>query len=177
MNFNRRPSTQSTPNITGTRTQGYKIPISPRNSQSASPITQQLKDYGAYPFVVNIDKVTEANQNFRTTLWTGKHLQLTLMSLLPGEEIGLEMHENVDQFFRIEKGKAIIMMGDNSSTPNFQQTVFDDDAFIVPAGTWHNVVNIGVTPLKLYTIYAPPQHPFGTIHPTKADAQAAEKNK
>ncbi|KXZ20534.1 cupin domain-containing protein [Bacillus nakamurai] len=133
-----------------------------------------LKDYGAKPFVVNINKATKQNNTFRTALWTGKHLQVTLMSLGIGEDIGLEIHPNVDQFLRIEQGRGIIKMGKSKDNLNFQRNVYDDYAIFVPAGTWHNLINTGNMPLKLYSIYAPPNHPFGTVHVTKADAAAAE---
>lgn len=136
----------------------------------------ELKDYGPQPFVVNIEAVTKQNNNFRTALWTGKHLQLTLMSLNVGEDIGLEIHPNLDQFIRIEEGQGLVLMGDEKNKLNFQRKVFDDYAFIIPAGKWHNLINTGNTKLKLYSIYAPPQHPYGTIHKTKAEAEAAEEN-
>ena len=129
-----------------------------------------LKDYGQYPFVININEATKRNNNFRTALWTGEHLQITLMSLNVGESIGLEMHPNVDQFIRIEQGVGLIEMGDTRNSFNFQNKVFDDFALVIPAGKWHNLTNIGNVPLKLYSIYAPPNHPFGTVHKTKADA-------
>jgi mannose-6-phosphate isomerase-like protein (cupin superfamily) len=133
-----------------------------------------LRDYGPQPFVVNIEEATKQNNNFRTALWTGNHLQLTLMSIGVGEDIGLEIHPNLDQFIRIEEGQGIVMMGDSQYNLNFQRNVYDDFAFIIPAGTWHNLINTGNKPIKLYSIYAPPQHPFGTVHKTKADAEAAE---
>lgn len=135
-----------------------------------------LKDYGPEPFVVNIDEVTKQNNAFRTTLWTGKHLQLTLMSIKVGEDIGLEIHPDVDQFLRIEEGQGLVKMGDRKDNLNFQRKVYDDFAIIIPAGKWHNIVNTGNKPLKLYSIYAPPQHPSGTVHETKAIAQAAEED-
>lgn len=146
----------------------------PKARQYARNSSQQIKDYGPYPFAVNIDATTKANNTFRTALWTGPYLQVTVMSLLPGEDIGLEMHPDTDQFLRIEEGKGLVIMGETQDTPNFQQTVDQDYAFVVPAGTWHNLVNIGTKPLKLYSIYAPTHHPFGTVHETKADAEAAE---
>ncbi|WP_053984104.1 cupin domain-containing protein [Niameybacter massiliensis] len=146
-----------------------------RTRQYPSNPTQQIQDYGPYPFTVNIEQLTKGNNTFRTALWTGNHLQLTLMSLLPGEDIGLEMHPDTDQFIRIEDGKGLVMMGDTKDTPSFQQTVSADYAFVIPAGKWHNLINIGSKPLKLYSIYAPIQHPFGTVHETKADAEAAEQ--
>lgn len=133
-----------------------------------------LTDYGPEPFVINIDQATKQNNMFRTTLWTGEHLQLTLMSIKVGENIGLELHPNIDQFIRIEQGQGLVMMGRNKETLNFQRRVTDNDAIIIPAGTWHNLINVGNNPLKLYSIYAPPQHPKGTVHITKADAMAAE---
>lgn len=136
----------------------------------------QLKDYGPQPFAVNIEEVTKQNNNFRTALWTGSHLQLTLMSIPVGGEIGLENHPNLDQFIRIEEGQGLVQMGDREDYLNFQERVYDDFAFIIPAGKWHNLINTGNKPIKLYSIYAPPQHPFGTVHVTKADAEAAEYN-
>lgn len=134
----------------------------------------ELKDYGPEPFVVNIEVATIQNNTFRTALWTGSHLQLTLMSINVGEDIGLEMHPDVDQFVRIEEGQGIVMMGNSKYELDFQRKVYEDYAFIIPAGKWHNLINIGNEPIKLYSIYAPPQHPHGTVHETKAIAQAAE---
>lgn len=149
----------------------YPAPVSwPANYRE-----QNLKDNGRNPYVVNIEKVTKQNENFRTALWTGAHLQLTLMSIAPGEDIGLEIHPDVDQFLRIEQGEGLVQMGRRKEALDFERRVFDDDAIIIPAGTWHNVTNTGNTPMKLYSIYAPPNHPFGTVHPTKADAIEAEE--
>ncbi len=142
---------------------------------SGSPYTR-FADYGPQPFVVNIEEVTKQNNTFRTALWTGEHLQLTLMSINPGEDIGLENHPNLDQFVRIEEGSGIVKMGAQRDYLDFQRNVSAEYAFIIPAGAWHNLINTGRTPLKLYSIYAPPQHPFGTVHATKADAQAAESH-
>lgn len=114
-------------------------------------------------FVENIEKLTLENDNFRKVLYTGKHLQLVLMTLQAGEEIGREVHEGHDQFFRVEEGQGCISIDDN------EYDVKDDDAMIVPAGAWHNVVNTGTTPLRLYTLYGPPEHRDGVLHPTKAD--------
>lgn len=132
-----------------------------------------IKDYGRSPFVININEASKQNNTYRTALWTGDYLQTTLMSLNPGEDIGLEMHPNVDQFLRIEQGQGITQMGKNKNQLDFSRNVKDDSAIFVPAGTWHNLTNTGNIPLKLYSIYAPPNHPFGTIHPTKADAMSA----
>ncbi len=144
-----------------------------RNFDGRAPIS--LKDYGPNPFVVNINEATIQNDTFRTALWTGEHLQVTLMSIDVGDDIGLEIHPNVDQFLRIEQGQGIVRMGKNKNNLNFERNVYDDSAIVIPAGTWHNVTNTGNTPLKLYSIYAPPNHPFGTVHATKADAIAAEE--
>ncbi len=133
------------------------------------------QDYGPAPYVVNIDEATIKNDTFRTAIWTGKHLQVTLMSIAPGEDIGLEIHPHLDQFLRLEQGTGIVQMGDRQDQLTFQRKVAQDDAIMIPAGTWHNVINTGNTPIKLYSIYAPPQHPPGTVHQTKADAEAAEK--
>ncbi|WP_181350246.1 cupin domain-containing protein [Thalassobacillus sp. CUG 92003] len=133
-----------------------------------------MEDYGNDAFVVNIDEATKQNNTFRTAIWTGENLQVTLMSIGVGEDIGLEVHPDVDQFLRIEQGQGLVQMGNNRDQLDFQDRVYDDYAIMVPAGKWHNVTNTGNVPLKLYTIYAPPEHPFGTIHETKADAEAAE---
>lgn len=130
----------------------------------------ELKDYGNNPFVVNIDQATKQNNTFRTALWTGDHLQVTLMSIDVGEDIGLEIHPDVDQFLRIEEGQGLVQMGDRKDQWDFQANVYDDYAILIPAGKWHNLTNTGDQPLKLYSIYAPPEHPFGTVHKTKADA-------
>ena len=133
-----------------------------------------LRDYGAYPFVVNIEQAAKQNNNYRTALWTGKHMQVTLMSINPGEDIGLEVHPNTDQFIRIEEGQGLVMMGDHKDRLDFQQNAYNDYAIMIPAGKWHNVINTGIQPLKVYVIYAPPEHPFGTVHETKAAAMASE---
>jgi mannose-6-phosphate isomerase-like protein (cupin superfamily) len=133
-----------------------------------------LRDYGPEPFVTDIEEATKRNRNFRTALWTGNHLQLTLMSIPEGESIGLERHENVDQFIRIEEGRGLVRMGPSPDRLDFQRAVEEDDVILIPAGIWHNVINTGPGPLKLYSIYAPPEHPRGTIHVTKQEAVAAE---
>lgn len=135
-----------------------------------------LKDYGANPFVIDIDEATKRNDTFRTALWTGNHLQLTVMSVNAGEYIGLEMHPDVDQFLRVEQGRGIVQMGKDRDKLNYQSEIMDDSGIIIPAGMWHNVINTGNIPLKLYSIYAPPNHPFGTVHQTKADAMNPYEN-
>ncbi len=120
-------------------------------------------------YVGNIEATTEQNSFFRQVIYTGKHAQLVVMSLKPGEEIGMEVHETVDQFFRIEMGEGKVIM-------NGEENVFSAGfGIIVPAGTQHNVINTSQTEeLKLYTIYSPPNHPDGTIHKTKEEAVKAE---
>lgn len=130
-----------------------------------------IKDYGAEPFVINIEEATRQNNNFRTALWTGQHLQITLMNINVGESIGLESHPNLDQFIRIEQGVGLVQMGDNKNNLNYERKVYDNYAIVIPAGKWHNLTNIGNVPIKLYSIYAPPNHPKGTGHITKEDAE------
>src|SRR5512138_3392008 len=121
-------------------------------------------------FVGSIEKLTEKNTYFRQVLFTGQHTQLVVMCLQPGEEIGNEIHPNVDQFFRVEEGTAKFVFNGNE-----EHTVKAGDAVVVPAGTYHNVINAAKgKQLKLYTLYSPPNHPDGTIHKTKAEAEAAE---
>ena len=122
-------------------------------------------------YVGAIEELTLKNTYFRQVLFTAKHSQLVLMCLQPGEEIGDEVHPNVDQFFRIERGEAKFVLNEKDERP-----AHDGDGVIVPAGTYHNVINPSKTAqLKLYTIYSPPNHPDRTVHKTKAEADAAEK--
>jgi mannose-6-phosphate isomerase-like protein (cupin superfamily) len=122
----------------------------------------------------NIEQETLDNTNFRTTLFTGAQVQLTVMSLQAGEEIGLEMHDGTDQFIRVEEGSAQVTMGRSKDSVDETHELSDDWAVIIPAGTWHNVINTGDGALKLYSLYSPPEHPAGTVHVTKAEADAAE---
>ena len=136
--------------------------------------TTDLTEEGPNPFVTNIEADTLANENYRTTRWTGSNIQLTLMSIEPGRDIGLEVHEHGDQFLRVEAGRARVQMGPSEDDLPFDREVGDDWAILVPAGAWHNVTNIGDEPLKVYAIYGPPEHPTGTVHATKAEADADE---
>jgi len=121
-------------------------------------------------YVDDIEKATLENTNFRKVLYTGKYAQLVVMNLGPGEDIGEEIHEDVDQFFRIEEGEAKVIIDGEA------REVGDDWAIVVPAGAKHNVINIGEGELKLYTIYSPPNHPDGTVHKDKAEADEYEKS-
>jgi mannose-6-phosphate isomerase-like protein (cupin superfamily) len=136
--------------------------------------TIELHDHGPRPYTVDIEDATVQNTAYRTALWTGTHLQLTLMSIPVGGEIGLEAHHELDQFLRIEEGKGRVQMGDAEDDLPFDEVIEDDWVVLVPAGTWHNITNVGDEPLKIYSIYAPPEHPHGTVHATKAEGDAAE---
>ena len=130
----------------------------------------EIRDYGCEPFIFNINHATNLNENFRTVLWTGRDMQLTLMSIPVHGDIGVEMHPDVDQFIRIESGRAKIYMGACRNGLQEKTCVDGNYAILIPAGTWHNIVNVSRNPLKLYSLYAPPQHPFGTVHSTKKEA-------
>ena len=128
-------------------------------------------DQGRKPFVTDIENATRENTNFRTTLWTGEHLQLTVMSIPPGGDIGLEVHDENDQFLRVEQGRGRCEMGAEEGRLTFVRDVADDDIILVPAGTWHNVTNTGEIDLKVYALYGPPDHEPGTVHATQTDAE------
>lgn len=121
-------------------------------------------------FIGDIETRTEANKDFRRVLYTGPHMQLVLMALQPGEEIGEEIHADTDQFFRVEEGSGEVLI-DGRATP-----IASDVGIVIPAGAKHNIRNTGSKPLKMYTLYAPPNHEDGTVHHTKAEAEAAEEH-
>lgn len=125
-------------------------------------------------WVGDIEDATLRNDDFRRVLHTGEHLQLTVMRLRPGEEIGREVHPHLDQFLRVEDGRARVELGRSADAVDETHDVPADSAVIVPAGVWHNVVNAGEGDLRLYSLYTPPEHPGGAVHATKADADAAE---
>ncbi len=131
-------------------------------------------DHGPDPYVMNIEQTAIKNQNFRTAVWTGCHLQMTVMCIPPCGEIGLEIHPDTDQLIRVEQGTAVVKFGKCEKKPDSQQNICKGDVVFVPAGTWHNVVNTGRNPLKVSSVYAPPNHRRGTVHPTKADADKEE---
>jgi mannose-6-phosphate isomerase-like protein (cupin superfamily) len=138
-------------------------------SNKVAPVGQ---DMGRTPWVVNIEEITLANTQFRIARWTGQYLQMTLMSLKPGEEIGLELHKDIDQFIRIEQGNGRLVMGRSKDAMTFERAVEDDWVIFIPAGYWHNLINTGELDLKLYSIYAPPEHRPGVVHATFADSEA-----
>lgn len=121
-------------------------------------------------FVDNIERLTVENNDFRRVLYTGRNLQLVLMTLQPGEEIGEEVHHDRDQFFRIEQGQGEIVI-DGKATP-----VQAESAIIVPAGARHNLINTGAAPIRLYTVYGPPEHRDGVVRATRAEAMASEEH-
>lgn len=125
-------------------------------------------------WVADVERATLDNDTFRTVLYTGEHTQLTVMRLGPGEDIGREMHPHLDQFLRLEQGSARVELGRSEDDVGETHEVEDDWAIIVPAGVWHNVVNTGSGDVKLYSLYSPPEHPDGTVHRTKEDAERAE---
>ena len=127
-------------------------------------------------WVGDIEQATIDNETFRTVLWTGDHSQLTVMSIRAGDDIGKEVHPDHDQFLRIEQGSGRVEMGPSENEVDLTEDVGADWAIVVPAGVWHNVVNTGDGELKVYSIYSPAEHPPGTVHATKADAEAAEQH-
>lgn len=127
-------------------------------------------------WVGDIERLTLENETFRTVVFTGEHMQLTVMRLGPGEDIGREVHSHLDQFIRIEEGEARIEFGRTDEGVDETHEAGDDWAIVIPAGVWHNVVNTGAADLKLYSLYAPPEHPRETVHRTKAEAQSAEQD-
>lgn len=129
----------------------------------------ELKDFGPAPYVVDIEDATVENETFRTALWTGEFLQMTVMSIPVGGDIGFEVHHDTDQFLRLEQGRGLVQMGPTKDEFTFEQEVEDDWAVLVPTGVWHNITNIGDVPMKVYSIYAPPHHAHGTVHQTQAD--------
>ena len=138
-----------------------------QNCSACAPI----KDFGGQPLVENIDRLARQNTNYRTAIWTGNHLQATLMSIPTGADIGIEMHSDTDQFLKIVDGAGLFMAGKSKDDLSYQTRVNGNSAVFVPSGTWHNIKNIGNRPLKLYSLYAPPHHPFGAVQKTKADGE------
>lgn len=138
-------------------------------SVGAVATSRPVTDPGPTPYVFDIAKATVKNTTFRTAAWTADDLQVTLMSIPVNGEVGLEMHPNIDQFLRVERGTATVMMG-TADELAYVRTAAAGDAILIPSGTWHNIVNTGTEPLKLYSLYGPAAHPQGTVHETAADA-------
>ena len=130
-----------------------------------------MTDHGPAPYVVDIERATLDNENFRTTLWSGEHLQMTVMSIPVGGDVGLEIHPDNDQFLRLEQGTGRVTMGPSADEVTFDEKVAADWVILVPAGTWHNIVNTGDVPMKLYVLYGPAHHPHGTVHATQDDEE------
>ncbi|MDI6400970.1 cupin domain-containing protein [Balneolaceae bacterium ANBcel3] len=122
------------------------------------------------PWVLDIEQSTKENAYYRHVIWTGRYMQLVLMSLKPGEVIDLEVHHDHDQFIRIEQGEARVLMGETEENLTYEKKAYDDWAILIPAGYWHKIINAGDVELKLYTLYAPPEHQKGTLHRTYEDA-------
>ena len=135
-----------------------------------------VRDTGPKPKAFNIEEETLANENYRTVVWTGKYLQVTLMSIPVGESIGLELHPETDQFIRLEGGKGQAVMGPSKNNLDFKQAVEDGWSVEVPAGTWHDVINTGDEPLKLYVVYSPVHHAKGITQKTSEQADKDEES-
>jgi mannose-6-phosphate isomerase-like protein (cupin superfamily) len=134
-----------------------------------------IKDIGPNPESFNLERATVENGSYRTVAWSGKYLQLTLMSIPVGEDIGLEAHPETDQFLRLDAGRGRVQMGPAKDQLDFEREVEDGWAVFVPAGTWHNVTNIGDEPMRLYTVYAPVHHAAGKVQATAEDAERDEE--
>lgn len=132
-----------------------------------------IEDIGPRPQSFDLERATVENDNYRTVAWSGKYLQLTLMSIPPGGDVGLEAHPETDQFLRLDAGRGRVQMGPAEDQLDFEQEVEDGWAIFVPAGTWHNVTNIGEEPMRLYAVYAPVHHAAGVV---QATAEAAERD-
>ncbi|MFO7979113.1 MAG: cupin domain-containing protein [Bacteroidales bacterium] len=139
--------------------------------EPVAPTQEQSQDMGKEPWVLNVETATVANNYYRYAAWTGGNLQMTLMSLQPGEIIDMEIHEVGDQFIRLEQGQARVRMGKTKDNMTFDREVSDDWAIFIPSGYWHQIDNIGDEVLKVYVIYAPAEHAAGTIHEDYEEAQ------
>jgi mannose-6-phosphate isomerase-like protein (cupin superfamily) len=135
----------------------------------------KIEDIGPHPQSFDIERATEQNPNYRSVAWSGRYLQVTLMSIPVGGDIGLEAHPETDQFLRLEAGTGRVQMGATKDKLTFEKEVSDGWCVLVPAGTWHNIINVGATPMRVYAIYAPAHHSPGKVQATAA-AAAADKN-
>jgi mannose-6-phosphate isomerase-like protein (cupin superfamily) len=139
-------------------------------------IFMSIEDIGPDPQSFDIEKETQENSHYRAVAWSGKYLQVTLMSIPPGKDIGLEAHPGTDQFLRLDAGRGRVQMGPAEDRLTFDREVEDGWAVMVPAGTWHNVTNIGEEPLRLYAVYAPVHHAPGIVQETADDAERDEQS-
>jgi mannose-6-phosphate isomerase-like protein (cupin superfamily) len=144
--------------------------LAPRNAHEQKEHDMTLQDIGPKPQSFNLEQETVENPNYRTVAWSGKYLQLTFMSIPEGGDIGLEAHPETDQFLRLDAGRGRVQMGPSRDNLEFDQEVSDGWCILVPAGTWHNITNIGNEPMQLYAIYAPAHHKPGTVQRTAQDA-------
>jgi mannose-6-phosphate isomerase-like protein (cupin superfamily) len=135
-----------------------------------------IQDIGPEPQSFDLERATVENENYRTVAWSGKYLQLTLMSIPVGEDIGLEAHPETDQFLRLDAGRGRVQMGPAKDRLEFDREVEDGWAIFVPAGTWHNVTNIGDEPMRLHAVYSPVHHAAGKVQATSADAERDEES-
>ena len=135
-----------------------------------------VHDNGPEPYSFDLETETKENTKYRTTAWTGKYLQVTLMSIPVGESIGLEVHPDNDQFLRLDAGKGKVVMGDAEDNLTFEQEVGDGWAVMVPAGKWHDIINIGDEPMKVYAVYSPSHHAKGIVQETFAQAEKDEES-
>lgn len=133
-------------------------------------------DIGPKPQSFDIERATKQNADYRAVAWSGRYLQVTLMSIPVGGDIGLEAHPETDQFLRLETGNGRVQMGDTKDQLTFDETVSDGWCVVVPAGIWHNITNIGATPMQLYAIYAPAHHTPGKVQSTAAVARADKED-
>ncbi|WP_210481582.1 cupin domain-containing protein [Naasia sp. SYSU D00948] len=135
-----------------------------------------IQDVGPQPTSFDLETATTQNTNYRVVAWTGKHLQVTLMSIPVGESIGLEKHPETDQFLRLDAGRGRVQMGEAEDRLTFEQEVSDGWCVLVPAGTWHDVTNIGDEPMRLYVVYSPSHHAAGIVQATAEDAERDEES-
>lgn len=132
---------------------------------------KSITDYGACSYATNVGRMARQNTHFRTALWTGCHLQMTLMCIPRCGEIGVEIHEDTDQFIRVEQGQAMVLLGECENRMDMRQGLMQGDGVFVPAGTWHNIINTGNCCLKVSSIYAPPHHPWRTVQRDKESGE------
>ena len=137
-----------------------------------SGAANRIKDCGPRPYAFDIERATKENSNYRSVAWSGRYLQVTLMSIPVGGDIGLEAHPQTDQFLRLDAGSGLVQMGPAKDQLTFEKEVSDGWCVLVPSGTWHNITNIGTTPMQVYAIYAPSHHAPDKVHATAAAAEA-----